>query len=126
LFVSYLRTARRVLCPEDAGFYRRQGRFAGSRQKGSFLGTMAASPERLMVMAPTIWRMYYDVGRLVVVGDTPATAACQLHDFPTTPELCERFLGTWEGVASTPERPARAEETRCLLRGDRFCQFRVS
>ncbi len=124
-FVSYLVTARQTLAPSEREFYRRQGRYAGERQR-SFIASMISVPETAMRMAPTIWRMYYDVGRLVVVGDSPATAACQIHGFPTTPELCERFRGSWEGASATPDRPTEATETLCTLRGDPYCEIRVT
>jgi hypothetical protein len=68
--------------------------------------------------------MFYDCGSLVVSGEGD-DAVGQIHDFPTTSELCERFCGSWEAVASTPEREAHATETRCVLRGDPYCEFRV-
>ena len=124
--VAFLRTAKAALAPEDPAFFERQGRFAAQRQKEALLGVMVTTPEARMMTAPTIWHMFYDVGRLVVCGDDPVTAVSRIHDFPTTPELCGRFRGIWEGMASTTERPAVATETRCVLRGDPFCEFTVS
>ena len=66
--------------------------------------------------------MFYDVGSLVPVGG----GVGQIRDFPTTPELCERFMGVWEGIASTPERPIIATETQCRLRGDPCCELTMS
>ncbi len=120
--VGYLVTARSVLAPADDDFYRRQGYFAGQRQKAGLLGRMVATPEMRMRMAPTVWHMFYDIGRLIVVGTDPATAAGQIHGFPATPELCQRFRGIWEGTASTADRPAVASETLCVLRGDPCCR----
>jgi hypothetical protein len=86
---------------------------------------MVATPEMRVKMASTVWRMYYDVGRLEVVGDRPDTAAGRIHDFPTTPELCERFRGIWEGIASSAEHAVVARETHCVGRGDPFCAFQL-
>jgi len=124
VFVAYLVAAKRILAPKDDAFYRRQGRYAGERQK-SFLGAMASSLQTQRMMAPTIWRMYFDVGRLVVVEAVPGQPTCQIHDFPTTQELCERLLGAWEGVVSAPGRPAAVREIRCALRGAPCCEVAI-
>jgi hypothetical protein len=123
---TYLRNARRVLAPDDPHFFRRQGFFAAQREKATFLGPMVATAESRARLAPTTWRLFYDVGHLEVAGDSPQTAIGRIHDFPAAPELCERFCGIWEGMATTPGRRARAEETRCMRRGDAFCEIRVS
>jgi hypothetical protein len=119
--VVLLRTARRLLAQEDPDFFRRQGFHAGQREKAAFLGVMVATPELISKTAPTIWRMFYDVGRLVALDH----GVGQIHDFPTTPELCQRFIGIWEGIASTPEKPIVAKETQCRLRGDACCEMRL-
>jgi hypothetical protein len=120
--VAYLRAAKKALAPDEVGFYRRLGRFSGSRQRG-YLGSML-SPDARIRLAATIWRMFYDVGSLVVAGEGDDSVG-QIHDFPATPELCERFCGSWEAVSSTPEHEAQAVETRCVLRGDPYCEFKV-
>ena len=124
--VAFLRTAQATLAPGDSGFCLRQGRYAAQRQREAFLGVMVATAESRAMTAPTIWRMFYDTGHLVVVGGDPTRARGQIHAFPTAPELCERFRGIWEGMASTADRPATATETRCVLRGDACCEFEVS
>lgn len=121
-FVALLRTAQRCCAPDDPSFFRRQGLYAGRREKAHYLGVMVATPEVIVKTAPTIWRMFYDVGSLVPVGG----GVGQIRDFPTTPELCERFMGVWEGIASTPERPIIATETQCRLRGDPCCELTMS
>jgi hypothetical protein len=122
----YLRTAQRVLAPEDPRFFRSQGFFAAQREKATYLGPMVATTDSRARLAPTMWKLFYDVGRLEVVGDKPETAVGRIHDFPVTPELCERFCGIWEGMATTPGRRARAEETRCVRRGDAFCEISLA
>jgi hypothetical protein len=118
-FVLFLQTARRLLAPDDPEFFRRQGLRAGQRQKAVYLGVMVATPELIAKTAPTIWRMFYDTGRLVALGQ----GVGQIRDFPTTPELCQRFLGIWEGIISTPDNPVAVKETRCRLRGDDCCEM---
>ncbi|MGE5232776.1 MAG: hypothetical protein ACM3OB_01605 [Acidobacteriota bacterium] len=124
--VVYLRAAQAILDPDSADFFRRQGFFAAQRQRAVLLANAMATPESRARLAPTTWRMFYSVGRLEVVGDSPGDARGRIHDFPATAELCERFCGIWEGMVSTPERRVRAEETRCVRRGDPYCEIRIA
>jgi hypothetical protein len=122
---EYLVTARAVLDPLSSDFPRRQGRFAALSQKAGPLGKMVSSPALRMRLASLVFRMYYDVGSLEVVGRTPEEARARIHDFPATPELCERFLGIWEGMATSPTETAHAEEHACVRRGDAYCEISV-
>jgi hypothetical protein len=123
--VDYLRTASRVLEAEPAEFCRSEGRFTAQRQRSGFLGPMVASAAIRMRMAPVTWRMFYDVGRLEVSGDTPETAVGRIHDFPATIESCARFLGIWEGILGSADRAVVAEEVRCVRRGDAYCEIHI-
>jgi hypothetical protein len=124
--LAYLVAARRVLEPEAGDFYRRQGFFAARRRKEGPLRVMVETPERRMRLAATAWRTFYDIGHLEVVGASVQEATARIHGFPATPELCERFLGIWEGLSSEPGRRARAEEIHCVRRGDPYCELSVS
>jgi hypothetical protein len=117
----YLVVARRLLEPDSPDFFRRQGRFAASRRKGGPLIEMVATPVLRMKLAPTVFRIFYDTGRLEVVGLTPETAAGHLYDFPASEALCERFCGIWEGMGDGQE----AVEAMCVRRGDPYCEFRL-
>jgi hypothetical protein len=124
--VDYLKTASQVLRVEPVEFCRSEGRFTAQRQRSGFLGPLVASAAMRMRMAPITWRMFYDVGRLEVVGaDSPGTAVGRIHDFPATIESCARFLGIWEGIAGSAERAVVAEEARCVRHGDAYCEIRV-
>ncbi len=123
--VAYLRAARAILDPDSPDFFRRQGRFAADRQRAGLLGPAMATPEARTRLAPTTWRMFYSVGRVEIVGQPGIDSRGRIHDFPTTPELCERLCGVWEAMANTAERRVRAEETRCVLRGDPYCEIRL-
>jgi hypothetical protein len=124
-FLSYLVAARALLDPRSEDFYRRQGRFGAKRRRGGPLIAMVATRALRMRMAPVVFRMFYDVGHLEVVGGSPEVAFARIHGFPATPELCERFCGVWEGLEGGDERSVRAVETRCVLRGDPFCELHV-
>jgi len=123
---SYLITARTLLDPGAHEFYRAQGYYGASRQKAGALKAMVSTLELRMRLVRTIWRMFYDVGHVEVVGATEGDIVARIVDFPTTAELCERFLGIWEGMSSTDDRRAVAQETKCVLRGDPYCEIRLT
>jgi hypothetical protein len=120
----YLRAARELLDPGSQDFFFRQGCDAARRQRAGPIAGMVATANLRMRLAPVVWRMYYDVGRLEVVGTDPETALSRIHGFPASPELCERFRGIWVGMTSTDAKAVRIEESRCVLRGDPYCELR--
>ena len=119
---SYLTTAKALLEPGSSDFFRREGHFAAQRRRQGPLEPMVGTPERRAHFARVVWHMFYDTGWLEVVGDSPETAFARIHGFPASPELCERFRGIWEGMAGGP---FRAEEWRCVLRGDPYCELHL-
>src|SRR5262249_59248984 len=123
---AFLVTAREVLDPGARDFFRAAGFYGAQRQKKGPLNSMVRTYELRVKLVRMVWRMFYDVGRVEVVGRTKADIVTRIHDFPATPELCERFVGIWEGMASTDAERARAVETRCKLRGDPYCELRLT
>lgn len=120
---SYLVAARDALDPQAADFFRRQGRFTAEKRRGGPLLNMVATRALRARMAPIVFRMFYDTGRLEVIGTSPETAFARIYGFPATPEFCERFCGVSEGM--TGGKAVRAKETRCVLRGDPFCELQL-
>jgi len=121
----YLKAACRLLASGSLELCRSQGRFAAGRQKAGFLTSLVSTPALRVRTAPIAWRLFYDVGRLEVVGRDPETAVGRIHGFPATPELCTRFLGIWEGIVGSGEAPSVAEEARCVRHGDPYCEIHV-
>jgi hypothetical protein len=121
LLPSLLRSARDLFAPDDEDFYRRAGFYGAQREKATYLGVMVSSPEVIDQTAATVWRLFYDVGRLDMTAGLG-----RIYGFPTTPELCRRFAGVWEGIGSTPDLRLTATETCCVLRGGEYCEFRLA
>jgi len=119
--VAYMETARRILAPGDRLFYRNMGRFAGrqDREHRAFK-VMLDDPEKAARLPATLWRTFFDVGRLEVVERGPEGVLLRVHDFPAERSLCERIVGSIEGQQDGLS--ARAEETACVLRGDPYCR----
>jgi hypothetical protein len=120
--ISYLIAAKATLDPGSVDFHRRVGRFTAERQGRGPLAAMVSSAWLRMRLARMVWRIYNDVGRLEVVGNSPTYSFARIHGFPATAETCERFLGIWEGLTGPG---TTAEETRCVRRGDAYCEIHV-
>ena len=125
-FVAYLEVAERLLAPEDPGFFRELGRFAGRLEReASNFGVMVADPVTAIRMGPTVWRSFHDCGRLEVEVLGPREGLARLFDFPASRALCERRCGAWETLVSTPDMRAEVSELRCQLDGHPVCETRV-
>lgn len=125
-FVAYMETARRLLAPDEPGFFRELGRFAGRLEReASNFGVMVVDPLTAIRMGPLVWRSFHDSGRLEVETLGPLEGLARLHGFPASRAMCDRRCGAWETLTSTEQLQAEATETRCQLGGHAFCETRV-
>jgi hypothetical protein len=100
------------------------GRFAGRRDRDMRFGVMLADPKISAKMGPTLWRAYFDKGRVEIVDRGALGATVRIHAFPTHRVLCQRIAGSLEGQQG--DFAATAEEKACVLHGDPHCEFRVT
>ncbi len=125
-FVAYLETAKRLLAPTDSGFYRRLGRFSGELERqASAFKVMVEDPSTAMRMGPTVWRSFFDVGRLEVEILAPREGTARVFDFPGCRALCDRRCGAWEGLLSTAALSVEVDESLCRADGHSFCEHHV-
>lgn len=124
---AYAGAARRLLDPHDARFYERLGFKAGrvEREQGGFHPMVADAPTAIR-LAGVIWRSLYDAGRLELIADGESSALARIHDFPTSPALCQANCAALSGLLGTDQRPVRTEQLACVLDGAPFCEYRVS
>jgi hypothetical protein len=121
--VAYMSAARALVAPDDPGFYRELGRFAGlldRRERG--VGTLFTDVDVAARMAGVIWRTYFDAGRLEASPDGDALRL-RIHDFPARRELCERIVGSLEGQWA--ELQPLVAKSACRLDGAPCCEIRV-
>lgn len=127
--VAYMEAARRLLAPDDAGFYRSMGLFAGRLTRSSgFAALLGGDPEAAARRAQVLWRAYYDEGRLEIHERGERTLVARIHDFAEArPSLCQRICGFWEGCFDAEGGPrTRVEERACAADGGGFCEMLVS
>lgn len=124
---AYAGAARRLLAPDDPAFYAKLGFRAGrvEREQGGF-HPMVASPETAIRLGPVLWRSLYDSGRMELLADGDDRARVRIHDFAATPALCTANGAALSGLLGSDERPVTSEETACVLKGDAFCEYRVT
>jgi len=125
--VAYMEAARELLAPADPGFFRKLGAFSGrlEREAAGF-EPLVADPSTAVRMAPTTWRSFHDQGHVEVKTDGPLDARVRIFGFPASEALCERRVGAWAAMASSPTLIASAEELVCARDGSPFCEVRVT
>ncbi len=126
VILAYMEAAHRLLAPDDPGFYREIGRFAGQRDRDArAFGIMVGDFATAMRLASILWRAFFDVGDLEVVDRDATGATLHIRNFPTHRILCQRIVGSLEGQLSRPESPVRVEERACVLDGAPCCELRL-
>jgi hypothetical protein len=125
--VAYAGTARQVLASQDDRFYERLGFRAGrvEREEGGF-HPMVADAVTAIRLGAVYWRSLYDVGRMELLPEGEGQAVARIHDFPTSPALCQANCAALSGLLGTERQPVRTEQLACVLDGAPFCEYRVT
>jgi len=124
--VAYMETAKAVLAPRDPSFYRKMGFYGGSHVRALWVGIAVSEPTRALRCCTTLWRTFFDKGRLEVIETCPEGAILRIHDLPSAAPFCQRFLGSVEGILSQSAARVRVAERACTCRGDPYCELFVT
>jgi hypothetical protein len=124
--VAYMEAAKALCAPENATFFRRVGYYSGclARTQGGF-GPMVATPETANRLASTMWRAFFDAGRLAIEVPGPKAAVGRLCDFPTSRTLCQRIEGAVAGLLRSEAGVAHVEHIACAADGSPHCELHV-
>jgi hypothetical protein len=125
--VAYAGTARALFAPDDATFYARLGFHAGrvEREQGGFHPMVVDVPTATR-LAAVIWRTLYDAGRMEIVANSASGAIARIHDFPTSPALCQANCAALAGLLSSETLAVRTEQAACTLDGASWCEYRIT
>lgn len=125
--IAYAGTARALFAPEDAGFYVRLGFHAGrvEREQGGFHPMVVDVPTATR-LAAVIWRTLYDTGRMEILVNGTSGAVARIHDFPTSPALCQANCAALAGLLSSDTLAVRTDQVACTLDGAPWCEYRVT
>src|SRR5262245_65214706 len=124
--LAYMETAKALLAPRDPGFYRKIGFYGGSHVRALWVGIAVSEPTRALRCCTTLWRTFFDKGRLEVIETCPEGAILRIHDLPSAAPFCQRFLGSVEGILSPSAARVRVAERACTCRGDPYCELFVT
>lgn len=124
--VEYMEAAHRLLDPGDGDFFRKLGRFSGTRQRvaGGF-APMVKDPPTAARMAIKLWHALHDTGELRLLHADASRVLVRIVRFPARLAYCERRCGALEGMLGTDERPARVRELTCAAAGSPHCDIEV-
>lgn len=84
------------------------------------------SLDRVSKEVPKMWRKYYTVGDLkpVEMNEEEKHAVLRLENFKVSPIHCLNLLGYFSAVLQmVVNRPVKAEETKCVFKGDEYHEF---
>ena len=90
---------------------------------GAALVLKLASPERLLRVAPTLWRTYADFGHLEAHPEGHHMEL-RLRDVPATPAFCATLQGFFHGLLErSGGHDASVEHHQCAAHGCSACVF---
>jgi hypothetical protein len=120
----YIEKAKELYAPDEEGYYRRMGRFAGkSDREARAMGVMVRDLATAAQMAAVVWKQFFDKGDLEVAERTESGARLRIRGFPAHPVLCERIVGSLEGLLAAAAPALIVEKAGCLLEGDPACEY---
>jgi hypothetical protein len=117
--LAYMEQAKALLAWK-MGFY------GGRHVRALPIAIAVSEGAQAVRLGRVVWRTFFDTGEVEVVESRPEDAILRIHDFPSTASLCQRLLGSVEGVLSLGAMPVRAEERACTCRGDPYCEILVA
>jgi hypothetical protein len=124
--LAYMEEAKALLAPGDLDFYRKMGFYGGRHVRALPIAVAVSEVAQAVRLGRIVWRTFFDTGEVEVVESRREGAMLRIHDFPSAPSLCQRLVGSVEGVLSLAAMPVRVEERACTSRGDPYCEILVA
>jgi hypothetical protein len=125
VLLAYMEGAKRLLAPGDPDFFRKMGFYGGRQDRTRPLSVMVSDRATAIRKANDLWRAFFDAGALEVVETGPAGVTLRIAGFPASAPLCERIVGSLEGLLSLAGQPIRVEKRACRARGQPCCEVHV-
>lgn len=127
--VRLAETAKRILAPGDAGFFRRSGRHnAEVGLTGPHKAMLRpGGPVKLLETGTVLWRQFCDRGTMEVEAEGPSQAVMRVRGFKASKVLCERTTGYCErAVELAGGREVQVRKALCANDGDGLCEWRIT
>ena len=123
--IVYMEGAKQLYGVDDPHFFRKMGRYGGLGYRSQPIAMIASDPESASEYAGTLWRLLFDTGDVEVVQTGGAETRMRIRGFPAHAALCQRILGSLEGIYAAAQRPAQVDKPACVLEGQPYCEFRI-
>jgi hypothetical protein len=126
---ALLEAIRSELGAIDSDINYRLGKVAPQITYGRFYKMFfkLGKPQLVAKRSPLMWSNLVSAGRVEVVDCDDNGAVGRVRDFPKEvahPEFCRRLLGNFQGgFELTGVRVYQPKHTKCVLRGDPYCEF---
>lgn len=82
-----------------------------------------ASPQMLAKKFPENYSEVYTFGRIEVNTEKDNEITLRLYDVNRIKESCSSWLGVCEGAMEMTKREGKATETKCQVKGDKYCEY---
>ncbi len=123
--IAYMEQAKQIYGADDPDFFRKIGRYGALGYRSRPIAMIASDPASASEYAGTLWRLLFDSGDVEVVQPAGAGTRIRIRGFPAHAALCQRILGSLEGIYAAAQRPARVDKPACVLAGQPYCEFRI-
>lgn len=126
-FYELLEAIKNELGDIDKDINYRLGRAAPQLTYGRFFKMFfkLGNPQLVVKRSPLIWSKLITAGRLEVVRVDETGTVGRIRSFPKAhPEFCKRLLGNFQGgFELTGAHVYEPTHTKCVLRGDPYCEY---
>ncbi|SRR6266581_4991981 len=123
--LAYMEGAKRLLAPGDPDFFRKMGFYGGRHDRTRPLSVMVSDRATAIRKANDLWRVFFDAGEVEVAETGSAGVTLRIVGFPAAAPLCERIVGSLEGLLSLAGQPIRVEKRACRAWGQPCCEMHV-
>jgi hypothetical protein len=122
--LAYMEAARDLYAPGEPGYFQRMGRFAGTSDRSlRAMGVMVRDLGTATQMAGIVWKQFFEDGELEVVERSASGARLRIRGLPAHRALCERIVGSLEGLLGGAAPTLVVSKAACVLDGDPSCEY---
>ncbi len=85
-----------------------------------------SDPKTIANRVPKNFSEIYSYGRIETNTDKDGEIVVRLFDVCRIRESCEVWFGVCEGILEATKTNGSVEETKCALKGDSYCEFKIT
>ena len=85
-----------------------------------------SDPKTLASKFPKNFSEVYSYGRMEAITDKDNEILIRLYDVNRIKESCDVWMGVCEGALEMTKTPGKVEKTKCSLKKDPYCEYRIT